>query len=84
MTIYIRPDGKIEGLYSDIIPLRQIGPLEIKRATTIEFDPNRQEWVVMLPDGKEVYSNSSRAECLRWENTFCDALLADGFRPGME
>jgi hypothetical protein len=81
-TIFIRPDGRIEGLYSDAIPLQQLGKLSVTRATTIEFDPLRQEWVVALPDGKEVYSHPSREQCLKWEKTFCEALLSEGFRPG--
>lgn len=83
-AIYIRPDGKIEGLYNDTIPLQQLGELSVMRATTIEFDHQRQEWIVALPDGTEVYSHPSREECLKWEKIFCESLLAQGFRPGGE
>lgn len=83
-TVYIRPDGKIEGLYSDTIPLQKLGRVSVIRATTIEFDPIRQEWIVALPDGKEVYSDPSREECLKWEKTFCEAMLSEGYRPEVE
>lgn len=82
-SIFIRPDGRIEGLYTDIIPLQKLGNLSVTRATTIEFDPQRQGWVVALPDGTEVHFGPSREECLQWEKSYCETLLNDGFRPGI-
>ncbi|MDD3040448.1 hypothetical protein [Bacteroides sp.] len=78
--LFIRPDGSIEGLYTDTIPLRDLGRLNIARATNVEFDVERQEWLVTLPDGKEVFSDPSREEALNWEQKFCEACLYDGFR----
>ena len=78
--IFIRPDGVIEGLYSDAVPLNNLGRLNVKRATHVEFDEVCQEWIVMLPDGKKIYSNPSREEALDWERNYCDRLLIAGYR----
>lgn len=78
--IFIRPDGTIEGLHTDLIPLQELGCLEIARATNVEFDGIRQKWIVTLPDGKELFSHPSRTEALKWERTYCEACLYDGFR----
>ncbi|WP_054692445.1 hypothetical protein [Syntrophomonas palmitatica] len=81
-SIFLRPDGTIEGLYTDAIPLQKLGKLTVTRATTVEFDDARQEWLVALPDGQEIYSNASREVALEWEKTYCEAQLIAGFRPG--
>lgn len=79
-VIVIRPDGKVEGLYNDIIPLNQLGTLNVKRATNIEFCFKRQKWIVSLPNGEEVYSNGSREKALDWEKVYCERLLLSGYR----
>lgn len=78
--LFIRPDGSIEGLYTDIVPMQELGKLNVTRATNVEFDCGRQEWVVTLPDGKEVHSCAKREDALEWERIFCEACLYDGFR----
>ncbi len=79
--IFIRPDGKVEGLYTDIVPLTTLGVLNVNRATHVEFWHKRQEWVVTLPDGNEVFANQSRQVALDWERKYCENLLQNGFRP---
>lgn len=67
VKIIFTPDGKGRCLYSEIIDLSGIGPLSMRRATTIEFDNAIQHWVVRDPDGTELFSNPSRQVCLDWE-----------------
>lgn len=52
----ITPDGRICGLWSDDIRLREIGALKVHRASHVEFDNRQQCWCV-----REVQSVS----CLR-------------------
>lgn len=78
--IFIRPDGQVEGLYTDTVPLKDLGALNVKRATHVEFDVERQEWVVTLPSGKEVHRNPSREAALEWERSYCEYLLESGYR----
>lgn len=78
--LFIRPDGTIEGLHTDIVPLQELGRLNVTRATNVEFDIDRQEWAVTLPDGTEVFSHTSREKALDWERKFCEACLYDGLR----
>lgn len=78
--IFIRPDGTVEGLYTDQIPLTNLGFLNIARATHVEFCAARQEWVVTLPSGQEIFSHSSREKALDWERKYCEDLLLEGYR----
>jgi len=45
----ISPDGKtVFGLYSDKLPWKSLGELEIHRATDIRFNAAKQAWEVYL------------------------------------
>lgn len=41
MNLYIRPNGAAQCLYSDAIALRELGALDIKRASHVEPDPEK-------------------------------------------
>ena len=61
--------GIVTGLYTELIPLQSIGPLEIRRATSIEFNPTTQCWEVSTPESNRVlFTHDSRQVCLDWEH----------------
>ena len=62
--------GRGHCLYSELIDLTLLGPLDVKRASNIEFNPSRQKWEVRNPSGRLLYSHRSRATCLAWERHF--------------
>lgn len=64
----IDQQGTVTGLYTELIDLRQLGRLEITRATTIEFNPATQEWDVTDAGGVSLFSDASRSRCLAWEH----------------
>ena len=64
------PDGTAGGLYTEAIPLRELGRLSIRRASTIEFDDASQCWVVRSPEGAQLYQSPSRQLCLDWERGY--------------
>ena len=66
-TLNIRPDGTVQGLYTEAIDLSALGTLEIHRATAIEFDNRVQAWRVFDPQGRCLYCSPSRETCLSWE-----------------
>jgi hypothetical protein len=63
----VLPDGTIKTLWTDALPLADLGPLAIERASSIEFWPIRQKWAVQI-EGSIVFESTSRAECLAWEH----------------
>lgn len=66
-VIHFHPDGTGAGLYTERIDLREIGSLEIVRASEIEFNDAAQQWEVFDYTGNRVFSDPSRETCLRWE-----------------
>ena len=54
-------------LYTEILDLTSIGPLQIARASTIEFNNDSKVWEVKGSENNVLFSNPSRAVCLVWE-----------------
>ena len=65
--ISFKPDGTARCLWTEAVPLHKIGQLKITRASSIEFNPQGQEWEVRDLQDNRLYSNVSRTACLEWE-----------------
>ncbi|MGH7971419.1 MAG: hypothetical protein ACREIC_22090 [Limisphaerales bacterium] len=77
VTIAFLPDGTAHCLWTEAVPLQEIGRLELQRASTVEFSPGTQQWEVRLASAPDavVFSHTSRDTCLEWERTTLNALL---------
>jgi hypothetical protein len=64
-------NGTATTLYTDKLPLRELGTLAVQRASKIEFNNSTQEWEVRFtfgePPAEPAFSHPSREECLKWE-----------------
>ena len=67
LVLTVHNTGEAGCLYSELIDLSSIGPLEVSRASVIEFNHQKQKWEVRAVDGRVLFSHSSRALCLAWE-----------------
>ena len=66
-TISFNPDGTSLCLWTEAVPLHELGRLEITRATNIEFNNADQKWEVIDWKGRVRFFAKSRAACLEWE-----------------
>jgi hypothetical protein len=66
-TISFHPDGTAHCLWTEALPLYELGHLEITRASQIEFNHATQHWEVMDRRGKLRFIARSRTACLEWE-----------------
>ena len=75
-VITFAPDGTARCLWNEALPLHDLGRLDIKRASTVEFEPSKQQWEVRLASEPDVvaFSHPSRATCLDWEMNTLNAL----------
>lgn len=62
------PGGVVTGLYTDTIPLGELGALHVERLTNIEFNDQSQQWEVTDRQGNRLFADPSRAVCLQWEH----------------
>jgi len=61
-------NGDIVTLYTDEIDLYELGVIgEVRRASNVEFDGARQEWMVITPDGDVVHKDRNRERAIEWE-----------------
>jgi len=76
-TISFNRDGTARCLWTEAVPLQELGRLDIQRASTVEFNVAEQTWEVRLASGLGVvaFSHPSRETCLNWERKTLNALL---------
>ena len=67
IVLRIDPSAQVHCFYTEAIDLAQIGRMEVRRASTVEFNDNNQHWDVRDLSGLLLYSHPSRANCLAWE-----------------
>ena len=75
VSINIGPDGTVRCLWTEAVPLHELGQLKIQRACSIEFDNPAQAWRVFDRNGKCLYCSPSRATCLAWERQYLNWVL---------
>ena len=78
MRLYVRPDGNAQCLYTDDVKLKNIGALDIKRASHVEPDQTKPgSWYVDLTPvgGPHISGYASRAEALRAEEIWLNAEM---------
>jgi hypothetical protein len=63
-SISFNTDGTAHCLWTEAVPLHELGQLEIKRASTIEFNNNNQQWEVRNTKGSVRFISKSRTVCL--------------------
>ncbi|MGB8166153.1 MAG: hypothetical protein WCF18_01595 [Chthoniobacteraceae bacterium] len=63
-------DGTATTLWTDHIPLADLGHCRVRRASWIDWNEHRQRWEVRFDPHADdpVFSDSSREKCLAWEN----------------
>jgi hypothetical protein len=67
ITISFQPDGTAHCLWTEALPLHELGRLRVTRASNIEFNNLTQQWEVKDRGGKVRFITKSRSACLEWE-----------------
>lgn len=70
--IFVRSDGSIEGVYSEVfVPIiASSAEVSVERLSRVEFNPELKLWEVILPDGTVIHRNISRKEAIKFEVAF--------------
>ena len=64
ITIAFNSDGTAQCLWTEALPLHELGRLEITRASNIEFNNTTQQWEVSDQKGRVRFFARSRSVCL--------------------
>ncbi len=62
-------DGTARCLWTEAVPLHQLGRLDVHRASQVEFNTSKQVWEARLTSnpGAVAFAHPSRETCLQWE-----------------
>ena len=67
ITISFTPEGTAHCLWTEALPLHELGRLQVTRASNIEFNNTTQQWEVKDRRGHMRFFSKSRSACLEWE-----------------
>lgn len=72
IDIQITPEGGIRMLHSDDIDLSEFGPIEVTRASDVEFNNSWKHWEVFSHKTGDLLASGfpTRAEALDWEREY--------------
>ena len=68
INISFNNDGTAQCLWTEALPLHELGRLEVTRASNLEFNNHTQHWEVKDRRGKVRFIAKSRSACLEWEH----------------
>lgn len=76
LTIFIKENGDIKALNHDDFPFQTLGMVDIERASTVEFDYDKQRWMVCDINGTILSDHHvTRAGAIAWEQNYFNELL---------
>ncbi len=67
INIQFNPNGTAHCLWTEAVPLHELGRLVISRASHIEFNNAAQQWEVIDRKRRVRFFARSRSACLGWE-----------------
>jgi hypothetical protein len=75
-SLVIDADGNVRAVYSDVLPLRELGKISVERASTVEFDPERQVWTATeVATGATIGEGESREGVIAQEIAMLEKKL---------
>jgi hypothetical protein len=75
MKLKIAADGSVSAVYADVLPRLNLGPMEVKRASNVEFNHGSQEWEARTPSDELIAHGVSRDEVIREEVRVIESRL---------
>ncbi|HEX7121742.1 MAG TPA: hypothetical protein VF178_05165 [Gemmatimonadaceae bacterium] len=79
LAIRINPAGDIECLHDDELALHELGTMEVRRASHVEWDGS--QWVARDAETGEVIARDVlRSRCIAAEVAHFNRKIAEGFR----
>lgn len=73
MQLVIQPNGSVRCVYSELLDLRALGPLNIARGSHVEPDPSGQWFADLLPvSGPRLGPFSRRGDALAAEQVWLE------------
>lgn len=74
MHVFVSPLGTVHTVYDETLDLRGLGPVSIRRASTVEPDDAGQWWADLSPvNGPKLGPFPLRSDALSAERTWLDA-----------
>ena len=75
MKLKIETGGAVRAVYSDRLSGLALGPMEVSRASNVEFNHATQEWEAHTPGGELIAQGKNRDEVIKREVAVIESRL---------
>ena len=75
MKIVVDTDGTVRAVYSDKLKTMNLGPMQVERASNVEFNHPKQLWEATTPGGELIASGPNRDEVIKQEVRVIESRL---------
>ena len=75
MKLKIGSNGEVTAVYSDRLRDLHLGPMEVKRASNVEFDHQTQLWQARTPEGELIAKGPDRDQVIKDEVRVIESRL---------
>lgn len=75
MKLKINQAGEVRAVYSDRLPGLALGPMEMTRASNVEFNHTTQEWEAHTPEGELIAKGQNRNAVISQEVKVIESRL---------
>jgi hypothetical protein len=78
-VIQFSTDAIARAVYTDGLPLAELGPLRLQRASNVEFNETSQRWEVRLASNPDTvaHTDRSRCSCIAWEVEYLNRSMLE-------
>jgi hypothetical protein len=75
VKIKIDTQANVVAVYNDKLPALALGPMEVKRASNVEFNHDAQEWEARTPAGELIARGTNRDAVIKEEVRVIESRL---------
>ena len=75
MKLVIDTAGSVRAVYSDKLKNMNLGPMQVRRASNVEFDENKQIWEARNREGELIATHANRDVVIRKEVSVLESQL---------
>ena len=77
VQLLVKKNGDIQCLYTDSLPLRELGKMTVARASNVEFDTTNGTWSVKLVETGEIIGSGfiKRKDAIDFEIDYLNGTL---------
>lgn len=84
IVVKVKPGGNAYFIYSDGLPFKGTGKMDLVRASNVLWDADKQRWVIVMPNGTQIGRSAGydeRMQAIAEEVQLLSKMISEGHEP---